>query len=397
MKAELEIVSGYPTKTVEIESGRPVTVGRSKAADVQILHSVVSRLHCQIHHDGSTWILKDLDSSNGTWSGGQKLTGPRPLSDGEVFLLGKRIELRLNMGDQTRELPAATEGAAISNIDVLIGQEISGVRIAERVSGESPAYRLRAHQPSLNRQVLLHAFEESGVKSDDFKNKLLEEVRGVSRLLHPSILQIHDLIEHKGLLLVVTEHFPGKTLLEVLSQRRFVNVPDTLKISSQVADAMSHADDQDLVVNRLAPSDVLLDEDNQVKVEFFRPPLPTSVTVEELPYIAPEVVKAGVLRAGSARPSISERAPANRAGVYSLASIMYHMLAGISPHEGETTDQLLPKIMKNEPPSLRRVNLKVSPALARIVERAMSKDPTARHADFKEFRVDLQKIISPAI
>jgi hypothetical protein len=76
---------------------------------------------------------------------------------------------------------------------------------------------------------------------------------------------------------------------------------------------------------------------------------------------------------------------------------MYHMLAGIPPHEGQTTEQLLPKIMKDRPPSLRRVNLKVSPALARIVERAMSKDPAARHADFKEVRVDLKKIISPAL
>jgi serine/threonine protein kinase len=88
---------------------------------------------------------------------------------------------------------------------------------------------------------------------------------------------------------------------------------------------------------------------------------------------------------------------ANHCAVYSLAAIMYHMLAGIPPHEGQSTEQLLPKIMKDRPPSLRRVNLKVSPALARIVERAMSKDPAARHKDFKEFRVDLKKIISPAL
>ena len=151
------------------------------------------------------------------------------------------------------------------------------------------------------------------------------------------------------------------------------------------------------MINRLAPEDVLLDEDNQVKVEFFRPPLPVSVTVDQLPYISPEVVQGGVPRAGSARPGLADRAASNRAAVYSLACIMYHMLAGIAPYEGQSTEQLLPKIMKDNPPSLRRVNLKVSPALARIVERAMSKDPTARHADFKEFRVDLQKIISPAI
>jgi serine/threonine-protein kinase len=205
------------------------------------------------------------------------------------------------------------------------------------------------------------------------------------------------MIEHAGSLLVVMEYAEGATLQDVLTKRRFVNVPATLTIASHIADALAHADEQDLIVNRLAPRDVYVNEDNQVKVELFRPPLPVPAAVEELPYVAPELIQSGVLRAGTARPSASERGVANRNAIYSVAAMMYHMLAGIPPHEGTTTEQLLPKIMKDRPPSLRRVNLKVSPALARIVERAMSKDPAARHADFRELGLDLKKIISPAL
>jgi hypothetical protein len=53
--------------------------------------------------------------------------------------------------------------------------------------------------------------------------------------------------------------------------------------------------------------------------------------------------------------------------------------------------------MKDTPPALRRVNLKVSPALARVVERAMDKDPRNRPPDFRAFELDLRKIIAPAL
>jgi len=396
MKAELEIVSGYPQRKLTIQGGRPVTIGRSKSSDIQVMHSVVSRLHCQVVHDGTAWVVKDLDSSNGTWIDGKRITA-QSIGPGDTFYLGKRIEVRLNIPMETREMPPPPPEVIEVSMDSLVGKEIEGVRIVERVSGEGAVSLFRAHQPSLNRQVLLHAFREGGVKTADFRDRLLAEVRGVSRLLHPNVIQIHDMIEHQGYLLVVMEHAAGDTLADILVKRRFVNVPATLTIASQVADALSHADDQELVSNRIAPADIYVDGDNQVKVELFRPPLPTKVGVAELPYIAPEVVQSGVLRAGPGRPAADQRASANRSAVYSLANIMYHMLAGIPPHEGLTTEQILPKIMKDRPPSLRRVNLKVSPALARIVERAMSKDPAARHPNFKEFRIDLRKIISPAL
>ena len=62
-----------------------------------------------------------------------------------------------------------------------------------------------------------------------------------------------------------------------------------------------------------------------------------------------------------------------------------------------TTEELMPKILKGVPPSLSRVNLKVSPALARVVERSMSKDPNARPASFATLKVDLKKLVSPTL
>jgi serine/threonine protein kinase len=423
MKAELEVVSGYPHRKTTIDDGRPITIGRSKAADIQILHSVVSRLHCQLHYDGTSWVVKDLDSRNGTWIEDKRIKS-HALGHGDTFFLGRRIEFALKIPVQTEEMagaeavegtcafcltpfkegsPATRDGEGhlyhkgCLSLSRLVGSEMGGVRVIERLSGSGPAHRLRAHQPSLNRHVLMYAFDERTVATGNFKQKLLEEVRGISRLLHPNILQIHDMIEHQGMMLVVMEYFDGQSLREVLTKRRFVNVPGALSIASQVADGLAHAQDQDLVLSRISPSEIYTSEDHQAKLEFFRPPVNVPVPVEDLPYIAPEIVSTGALRSASARPDAGQREFALRSAVYSLGAIVYHMLAGIPPHEGESEEQILPKILKEQPPSLRRVNLKVSPALARVVERALDKDPANRPADFKAFRSELKKIIAPAL
>ena len=408
MKAEIQVVKGAARATLSFQTGRPVTIGRSQAADMQVLSGVVSRLHCQVQGDGQSWTLKDLDSRNGTWMSGERVK-IRDLEDGSIFTLGKRVAIRFRTVAEAAPVsskPAAAPAVPASGpapdpeddaaIAKLIGIEVGGVRIIEKLDGEAPVYRLRAHQPSLNRHVLLYAFDEKTVSEEGFQNRLLDEIRGVSRLLHPKILQIHDLIEHDGSFLVVTEYFPGTTLADVLEKKRFVKVPAALSISSQVADALAYAEAQEQFIDRIGTRDIYVNDENAAKLDFFRPPVTRKIDPICLSYTAPEVISGGGLRS-TGRPAASERDTASRGAVYSLGAILYHMLAGIPPYEGQTEEEMLPKILKTTPPSLRRVNLKVSPALARVVERAMDKDAKARPANFREFQLDLKKIIAPAL
>lgn len=422
MRAELEVLKGSSHQKVRIAPGETVTIGRSRGATLQILSNVVSRLHCRLHHDGKKWILTDLDSRNGTWVDAAKL-GSRPLASGDVFTLGKRIAVRFAELEPTGEIDApAGEGGACAfcmrplgagdgvrdaeghvyhggcrSLANLVGAELGGVRIIERLDGDGRSHRLRAHQPSLNRHVLLHAFDEGTVATADFRDRLLGEVRAISRLLHPNLLQIHDLIDHRGAVLVVMEYLSGQSLKDLLEKRRFVSVPVALSLASQVAEALAYAQEQEVVLNRLSPAEIQVNDENQAKVDLFHPPFRNRLAPIDLPYVAPEVIQAGALREPTPRVGPDRRAEGLRGSVYSLGAILYHMLSGIPPFEGETEEQLLPKIMKTTPPALRRVNLKVSAGLARVVERAMDKDPTVRPPDFRAFQVDLRKIIAPAI
>ncbi|MCU0726956.1 MAG: FHA domain-containing serine/threonine-protein kinase [Planctomycetes bacterium] len=450
MSAKIEVVKGSQPDDIELDESRPLTIGRGQEAGLQIMAGPVSREHCRVQHNGKVWLLTDLDSRNGTWMGEERVTS-RALCHGDVFSLGKRIFLRFTLQTAAPRAapkhaagrlgpvaarpvlakPAAPAKAAAPEVkpgaggppeDVgvcsfcrelvpgggtihpecrefaaLAGKEVSGVRIVERIGGIRPVHRLRAHQPSLKRHVLLHGFTPGALGGEDFRAKLLEEVRGVSKLLHPRILQIHDLVDEQSLCFVVMEYFDGRSLREILKKQAFIKVPGAIQIANQLAEGLAYAESQDHVIDRLDTADIYVNEENQAKLDLFRPPVALTPDTTAVSYLAPEVVSGGGARPQSGRPRIADRAAAARSAVYGAGAIFYHMLAGIPPFEGATIEELMPKVLQKSPPALSRVNLKVSPALARVVERAMSKNPADRPADFRAFQADLRKIAVPGM
>ena len=237
-RARLEIVKGAARQTVGITAGRPATIGRSKNATLQIMSGPVSRVHCQLQFDGRQWLLTDLDSRNGTWIGTERVKS-KPIPHGTIFLLGKRVGIRFQVVEAAKPappppapmvVPSADDGDACSfcqgpfvageigvpagegrtlhqqclSVSKLIGAEIAGVRVIERVGGSGHVHRLRAHQPSLSRHVMLYVFDKESTSAPDFSARLLDEVRAVSKLLHPRLIQIHDMVDEEGSSLIIT-------------------------------------------------------------------------------------------------------------------------------------------------------------------------------------------------
>jgi len=429
-RARLEVVKGAARQTLGIAAGRPATIGRSANADLQIVSGPVSRVHCQLQFDGRQWLLTDLDSRNGTWIGTKRVKS-QPIAHGAIFLLGNRVAIRFQVVEAAKPTPPpapveapsgdpadscsfclapflngeigvpAGEGRTLHqqclSISKLVGTELGGVRVIERVGGLGHVHRLRSHQPALSRHVTLYAFDKEASSAPEFQARLLDEVRAVSKLLHPRLIQIHDMIEDQGSSMILTEYFLSQTLEEILLRRKFVKVPAAMVITGQIVDGLACAEGQEVFVDRLFPHEIFVSEENNAKLDYLRPPVPVQTPVSQLCYLAPEIVTAGKIHPKRNRPDPKDGEAATRSAIYSLGAIFYHMMAGIPPHEGKTEEELLPKILKGVPPSLSRVNLKVSPALARIVERSMSKDPKQRPVSFAALKADLKKLVSPVL
>jgi serine/threonine protein kinase len=389
-----------------------ITVGRSKTTDFHVLDQSMSRVHAVVAKDAAGWYVADQKSRNGVWLGDERLEQIR-LSDGAVFHLGKATGVRFQLVDDDRpasqvsvpvtldcarcdrpiekvaDLVRGADGRplhlACRGLDHLVGGEIGGFRVTEAMPPYGGAFFFRAHQPTLNRTVVLEVFDPPLTARPGFKEALLDEVRRASRFLHPNVLQIYDYGEARGMCFVVMERFGGLPLSAVLAERRFVKIREAVSVALQAGEALEYAREQGGLAPWIASSSVLVSPEHEVKVKLFREPMiaASEIHLADAACVAPEVLS------GAARG----REP--NAVVYSIGSILYHMLAGIPPFEGESTQEIVRRATKDSPPALRRINLKVSPALAQVVETALDRRPAARPQSIPDFLAALRRAATP--
>jgi serine/threonine-protein kinase len=388
-----------------------ITIGRSKTTDFHVLDQSMSRVHAVVAKDDEGWVVADQRSRNGVWNGEDRVDRLR-LRDGAVFHLGRTTAVRFQLIDEDRtvaqvSIPVTLDcsrcGGAIEaaadlvrgadgrpvhlacrTLDHIVGTELGGFKVTEALPPYGGAFLFRANQPTLNRTVVLEVFDPPLTARPGFREALLEEVRRASRFLHPNVLQIFDFGEARGMCFVVMERFGGRPLSQVLTERRFVKIREAVSITMQAGEAVEYAREQGSVLPWLTESDILVSPEHEVKVKLFREPTGAQVLhAAEAACVAPEV-----LSGASKGHEVS-------AVIYSIGAILYHMLAGIPAFEGDSTQEVARRAQKDSPPALRRINLKVSPALAQIVEAALDRRPAARPKSLPEFLAALKTAATP--
>jgi serine/threonine protein kinase len=389
-----------------------ITIGRSKTSDFHVLDPSMSRVHALVSKEKDGWRVTDQKSRNGVWRSGERVESML-LAPGTVFHLGNLTAVKFELVDADRPMShvsvpvtldcARCEAPIESPVDLvrgadgrplhigcrdlehLIGTELGGFKVVEAMPSKGGAFFFRAHQPTLNRTVVLEVFDPPLTARPGFRAALLEEVRRASRFLHPNLLQIYDFGEARGMCFVVMERFGGKPLSQVLAERRFVKIREAVAVTTQIAEAVEYAREQGSVLSWVATSDVLVSPEHEVKVKLFREPMieAQEIHAADAASVAPEVL------------SGASKGKEPTAVVYSIGAILYHMLAGIPAFEGENTQEVTRRAQKDSPPALRRVNLKVSPALAQVVESSIDRRPAMRPQSIGAFLAALRKAAAP--
>jgi serine/threonine-protein kinase len=235
---------------------------------------------------------------------------------------------------------------------------------------------------------LLHPDLAAAVGADRFHR----EIKIATGLTHPNILPAHDSGEAEGSLYYVMPFVDGESLRDRLTRERQLPVQDAVRITCEIASALQYAHTRGIVHRDIKPENILLESDHAVLADFGIARAVTSAADTEA--LTQTGMSLGTPSYMSPEQAMGERHIDGRSDQYSLACVMYEMLAGYPPFMATTMQALVAKHLGEPVPLLTTVRPAVPDELEDVVLRALEKVPADRFATMQEFSDALSGVIA---
>ena len=219
-------------------------------------------------------------------------------------------------------------------------------------------------------------------------DRFMREVQIAARLNHPHILALHDSGEVGGFLFYAMPHIKGESLRHKLNREKQVSIEEALSITRQVASALEHAHSQQVVHRDIKPENILLYEREAIVADFGIALAVSGVPNERLTETG---VLVGTPEYMSPEQAAGEPALDARSDVYSLACVLYEMLAGEPPYTGPTAQAVIAKRMIDPVPAVRRLRATVPAGVEQALMKALAKVPADRFESAAAFAEALAK------
>jgi serine/threonine-protein kinase len=261
----------------------------------------------------------------------------------------------------------------MSSGDLLSGR----YELKERLgSGGMSTVRL-AFDRRLERHVAVKLLAEHLADDRQFVSRFRREALSAARLVHNNIVQVFDFgfDDDSGRYFIVMEAVRGQSGAQLLHERGYLSVPETISIVGQAARGLDYAHRNGVIHRDVKPGNILLAEDGTVKIADFgiakAMSEESSITqigsvVGTASYLAPEQATGG------------DVGPA--ADIYALGVVTYQMLAARLPYEADSLAALALKQQREAPPLLDQLNAEVPPEIGLVVDRALSLEPDMRYS-----------------
>jgi hypothetical protein len=257
---------------------------------------------------------------------------------------------------------------------------------APKLGGMAVVYK--AFQPALQRYVALKVLSPMLGADPTFVRRFYDEARRTARLEHPNIVPIYDVGHDGGSVYIAMRYIDGLSLEELLGRECPLPTDRAIAIAGQVALALDYAHEQGVIHRDVKPANIMIENGDWVTLtdfgiakiagatQFTR----TGSIVGTPDYLAPEQAR-GVDVDG-------------QADLYSLAVVLYEMLAGRTPFQSDNPLGVVHAHVSTLPPSPREFNPSIPEAMAAVLLRALQKDPGQRFATCREF-VDAVRRAAP--
>ncbi len=277
---------------------------------------------------------------------------------------------------------------------MLTGQQLGKYEIRSKIGEGGMGEVYSAHDAELGRSVAIKLLPSEFTTDPDRKGRFRQEARVVSALNHPNIITIYEIGEDENGSFLATEYVDGRTLREVIKQES-MTLPRILRIAEQTANALVAAHAAGIVHRDIKPENIMVRRDSIVKVLDFGLAKPNEQIIMSGDTTSNRTVPGTVM--GSARYMSPEQARGQevdgRTDIWSLGVVLYEMLAGVVPFDGETTADTLAAVIYKEPEPIWQALPNAPPELQRIIRKALQKDREERYQSVKDFALDVKDLL----
>ena len=274
-------------------------------------------------------------------------------------------------------------------LEDLSGQTLGDFKLLRKLGAGGMGQVYLAEQSSLKRRVAVKLLRADLQTNEKFRKRFATEATAAAQLNHPSIVQVHAVGEHDGLMFMALEYVEGWTLRDYLLRKGPPELTIAVSIMRQVAAALARAAELGIVHRDIKPENILLTRKVDVKVtDFGLAKILASMENENLTqtgvsmgtplYMSPEQVQGVPLDP--------------RSDIYCFGATCYHMLSGQPPFTAESAIALAFKHVQEEPVPLAKLRPDLPPELCAMVVKMMAKKPEDRYQSAREILRDLKKL-----
>ena len=269
----------------------------------------------------------------------------------------------------------------------MIGETISHYKILEELGRGGMGVVYKARDTKLDRTVALKFLSAQVLGAEDEKARFLHEAQAAAALSHPNICTIHEIDESEGWSFIVMEHIEGRSLKARIESGP-LKLDGAVDFAIQMAGALQEAHEKRVVHRDIKPANIMITPKGRVKIMDFG--------------LAKAVGRTQLTKEGTTLGTIAYMSPEQARGdevdhhtdIWSLGVVMYEMVTGRQPFQGEYEQAVIYSILNSEPEPVTSLRSGVPMELERIVTKALAKNPDERYQHTDEMLVDLRLVAS---
>jgi tRNA A-37 threonylcarbamoyl transferase component Bud32 len=269
----------------------------------------------------------------------------------------------------------------------MIGQTLGTYQIVEEIGTGGMAKVYKAYDPGTDRHVAIKVLPDHYSSDPVFRERFQREAKAIAKLEHVHILPIFGYGEENSRAYFVMRYMQTGTLGDTLTQGP-LSLEEASRLLGQMAAALDAAHEQGIIHRDVKPSNILLDKHRNAYLSDFgiakileAADLTGSGIIGTPLYMSPEQCN-------------GEKNLTNASDQYALAVILYQMITGSPPYEGDTPMAIIMKHVNSPLPDARSLRPDLPEAAARVIERALSKSPARRYASCSEMASEFAAVIS---